>query len=232
MAIATFLSRPLFSWNPTTFTTLLTTLLLLTPLVSAHFELTYPQWRGNTLEGDMQWMYPCGNLSVSQNRTKWPMTGGRIQVTPGWNSGHPTAFIYVNMGYGDHPANHSNPMVPVFQMTGPSRDPYPGSFCLQGVPLPANGAGLNPGDHVTIQVIQVALHGAGLFNCADVILVATEDEATPMRDRCENSTTIGFNQVYTTKSKSAGIKAVGDINLRLTFAAAVVWSIWLVGGYL
>lgn len=51
-----------------------------------------------------------------------------------------------------------------------------------------------------------------------------------MMDRCENSTTIGFNQVYSTRSKSAGIKAVGDISRGIAFAAAAAWGFWLVGG--
>lgn len=58
-------------------------------------------------------------------------------------------------------------MIGVFQITGPSRDAYPGSFCLQGVPLPVNAtawAGMKPGDNATIQIIQVALHGASLYN--------------------------------------------------------------------
>ena len=99
------------------------------------------------------------------------MNGGKIQIIPGWNSGHPTAFFYVNMGYGTNPVNQSNPMVGVFQITGPSRDAYPGSFCLQQVPLPVNATelGLRPGDNATIQVIQVALHGASLYNVRTVL---------------------------------------------------------------
>ncbi|RPB20541.1 hypothetical protein L211DRAFT_841629 [Terfezia boudieri ATCC MYA-4762] len=137
--------------------------------------LLYSGWRGNTLKDDMH-----------LNRTKWPMNGGNIQIIPGWNAGQPTAFFYVNMGYGNNPANHSNPM-----------------------------AGLKPGDNVTIQVIQVALHG-----CADVTLVETAAEADSMVDRCENSTTIGFNQVYSIRSK------------RLALVVAVVWGVWLVEGML
>lgn len=82
---------------------------------------------------------------------------------PGWNAGHPSAYFYVNMGYGSQPPNMTNIMLPVFQMTGPSRDPYPGTFCLTQVPLPVNSS-LKAGDNATIQVIQVALHGAALYN--------------------------------------------------------------------
>lgn len=162
----------------------LVTVLATVQLATAHFQIQYPAWRGNTLKNDMQWTYPC-KYSVNQlpvlriivplltligagipptnNRTLWPITGGDISIVPGWNAGHPTAFFYVNMGFGDHPPNMTNVMLPVFQMTGPSRNPYPGSFCLQQVPLPVN-ASVKVGDNATIQVIQVALHGASLYN--------------------------------------------------------------------
>ena len=117
---------------------------------------------------------PGGSLGITTNRTKWPMNGGKISIIPGWNAGHPTAFFYVNMGYGSIPVNHSHPMVGVFQITGPSRDAYPGTFCLQGVPLPVNATdpfygNLKPGDNATIQVIQVALHGASLYNVSGLL---------------------------------------------------------------
>ncbi|KAI5796220.1 hypothetical protein DFH27DRAFT_460757, partial [Peziza echinospora] len=184
---------------------LISVILLFVPLVSAHFQILYPGWRGNTLRDEMQWQYPCGGMDVTTNRTKWPMNGGKVAIIPGWNAGHPTAFFYVNMGYGNRPANHSNVMTPIFQITGPSRDAYAGQFCLRGVPMPANArewGGLKAGDNVTIQVIQVALHGASLYNCADVTLVEHESESDPMKDPCDNSTTIEFKQVFTTRSRS------------------------------
>lgn len=106
---------------------------------------------------------PGAGIPPSGNRTNWPLRGGSISVMPGWNTGHPSAFFYVNMGYGTQPVSMTNVMLPVFQMTGPSRDPYPGSFCLTDVPLPVN-ATLKAGDNATIQIIQVALHGASLYN--------------------------------------------------------------------
>lgn len=102
-------------------------------------------------------------IPTTNNRTNWPITGGDISIIPGWNAGHPTAFFYVNMGFGSTPPNMTNIMLPVFQMTGPSKNPYPGSFCLTQVPLPVN-ASVKVGDNATIQVIQVALHGASLYN--------------------------------------------------------------------
>jgi hypothetical protein len=67
------------------------------------------------------------------------------------------------MGYGTAPPNMTNIMVPVFQITAPSRDPFPGHFCLPDLPLPRN-ATVKVGDNATVQVIQVALHGASLYN--------------------------------------------------------------------
>lgn len=100
----------------------------------------------------------------------WPVTGGALSIIPGWNAGHPTSFIYVNMGFGTSPPNMTNVMVPVFQLTGPSKDPYEGHFCFDNLPLPKNFTAV-AGQNATIQVIQVALHGASLYNvCSDIPL--------------------------------------------------------------
>lgn len=104
-----------------------------------------------------------GGQRVTTNRTKWPIDGGALSIIPGWNAGHPTSFFYINMGYGTEPPNMTNVIQPVFQITGPSRDPFPGQFCLPDLPLPKN-ATVQIGDNATIQVIQVALHGASLYN--------------------------------------------------------------------
>ena len=104
-----------------------------------------------------------GGMPLSQNRTKWPVTGGAVAVQPGWFSGHATAFFYINMGFGNNPLNWSSPMVPVFQIIGPKKEMYEGTFCLPQVPLPVN-ASVKVGDNATIQIIETAIHGAALFN--------------------------------------------------------------------
>lgn len=111
----------------------------------------------NTIKG--------GGMPLSTNRTKWPITGGAVGIQPGWFQGHATAFFYINMGFETNPPNMSFPMVPVFQITGPSREAYPTeSFCLPQVPLPSNAPPVKIGDNATIQVIETAIHGAALFN--------------------------------------------------------------------
>lgn len=96
-----------------------------------------------------------------------------------------------------------------------------------------NISGLRVGDNATIQVIQVALHGGALYNCADVTFVESEEESDKLEDeRCVNTTTIGFNQVYTTRSKSAGVRSVGGPAGVLGVVGLVGWGMWLVGGAL
>lgn len=57
----------------------------------------------------------------------------------------------------------SNPMASPFQIIGPSANPYPGTVCIPEVPLPAN-ASVKAGDNATIQVVEIAKHGAALFS--------------------------------------------------------------------
>jgi hypothetical protein len=102
-------------------------------------------------------------MPMSSNRTYWPLTGGAIAIQPGWFPGHSVAQIYFNMGYGNEPLNYSHSMMPPFSITGPSNQQYDGTFCMPQVPLPA-GSDFKVGDNATIQVIELAQHGAALYN--------------------------------------------------------------------
>ncbi|KAI1007886.1 hypothetical protein K3495_g356 [Podosphaera aphanis] len=173
----------------------------------SHTVITYPGWRGDNLITNstfpygMQWMYPCGGMPTTPNRTNWPLTGGAIAIQPGWFQGHATAFFYINLGYGTNgpdggPPNMSFPMVPVFQIVGPSNSPYPGTFCLPQVPLPANNVTIKSGDKATIQVVETAVHGASLFSCVDIIFSEPEFVNEVNSSNCFNSSSITFNDVY------------------------------------
>ena len=109
-------------------------------------------------------------MPLTTNRTLWPVTGGAIALQPGWFTGHATAFFYINLGEGTIPINMSLPMMPVFQIVGPTKDPYPGGFCLPQVPLPA-GYNAKIGDNATIQVVEAAIHGAALYSVSSSILL-------------------------------------------------------------
>jgi len=205
-------------------------------LAAAHTVIVYPGWRGNNIHTNgtvsdtdpnivpgslgmnwdgqggygfpygMQWMYPCGGMATSQNRTKWPLKGGAVTIQPGWFPGHSLANFYINFGYGNEPLNYSHNAVPVFQIIGPSNLQYPGTFCLPQVPLPANYTP-QVGDNATIQIIELAQHGAALYNCADITFAEPEDVPEVNSTNCFNSTQpeqkIGFQNVYTATSSPA-----------------------------
>src|SRR5271154_2053971 len=140
-----------------------------------------------------------GGMPASTNRSLWPVRGGAIAIQPGWFQGHATAFFYINLGFGTMPPNMSNPMVPAFQIVGPTRNPYPGTFCLPQVPLPAN-ASVKVGDNATIQIIETAVHGAALYNCVDITFAEPEDVPEVNSSNCFNSSDIGFQLVFTTSA--------------------------------
>ncbi|KAJ5672537.1 hypothetical protein N7507_001664 [Penicillium longicatenatum] len=196
--------------------------LLCVGLANAHTVITYPGYRGNNLHTNgtvadseglgvayengsyiypygMEWIYPCGGMPRSTNRTKWPVLGGAVAVQPGWFPGHSTALIYVNIGLGTIPENMSHPVVSPFQITGPTNNPYPGTFCLPQVPLPAN-VSVKVGDNATIQVVETAKHGAALYNCVDITFADVHDPEieSVTRDNCFNSTDLTFQYMYTT----------------------------------
>lgn len=175
-------------------------------------------------------------MEITTNRTKWPLHGGAVAIQPGWFAGHATAFFYINMGYqtngpGSAPINMSNPMVPVFQIIGPSAQAYNGSFCLPQVPLPVN-ASFNVGDNATIQVVETAIHGAALYNCVDITFAEPEDVEPVTQDNCYNSSNIGFNQVYAT-SASSDANAIVDLPRRsnLWLAVLLVSVLFVVGSW-
>ncbi|KAK1709996.1 uncharacterized protein BDZ83DRAFT_134584 [Colletotrichum acutatum] len=194
--------------------------LVLAATASAHIVISYPGWRGNNLITNdtfpygMQWNYPCGGMHVTQNRTYWPTTGGALAFQPGWFQGHAQAMMYANMGFGSDgpdggPLNMSFPMVPVFQILGPSKNPYPGTVCLPQVPLPANTT-VKAGDHATIQIVELAVHGAALFSCVDIEFAEPGDPKIGKvnETNCFNSTDIGFGDVYTITTKESGAEYV------------------------
>ena len=217
------------------FASLLCFVAFLPSLISAHTVIVYPGWRGNNIHTNgtisnqdenikpgslginwengtygfpygMQWMYPCGGMPTSTNRTKWPIKGGAVSIQPGWFPGHFFAQFYINMGYGNEPLNYSHAMLPVFQIKGPSNVQYNGTFCLPQVPLP-NGYNPKVGDNATIQVIELAQHGAALYNCADITFAEPEDVPEVTKENCFNSTDptdkIDFQLLYTTTSSPA-----------------------------
>ncbi|KAF4555960.1 Hypothetical protein D9617_2g059250 [Elsinoe fawcettii] len=171
----------------------------------------------------MEWVYPCGGMPMSTNRTKWPYNGGAVAFQPGWFPGHRVGFIYVNIGItlpGEMaPRNMSFNVVPPFQIVGPTNDMYDGTICLPQVPLPA-GQNLKPGDNITIQVVETAQHGAALYNCVDVTLAEPEEVVRVDQSNCFNSSTIGIQYLFTTTNLNGSSAA--SLLYRPSFSAALI----------
>ena len=165
-------------------------------------------------------------MPTSTNRTKWPTTGGAIAVQPGWFAGHGKAFVYVNLGLGTIPPNMSHVMVSSLQIIGPTTEPYPGTFCLPQVPMPANIT-VNVGDNATIQVIETAVHGAALYNCVDITFAAPGDpEIQEVNSgNCFNSSDLSFDLVFTTSQLTAGASGLrtGMYEMMSVLVALMGW---------
>ena len=88
------------------------------------------------------------------------------------------------------------------QIIGPSRDPYPGTFCFPQVPLPTNLT-VSVGDNATIQVIETAVHGAALYNCVDITFAEPEDVPEVNASNCFNSSQLTSDLIFTTTALSS-----------------------------
>jgi len=141
-------------------------------------------------------VFAGGGMPMSTNRTLWPVHGGAIAWQPGWFTGHSSAFMYFNLGLGNNPANYSFVMQNGLNIAGPSKEPYPGTFCLPQVPMPA-GLTVNVGDNATIQVIETALHGGALYSCVDITFADPKDVPEVNETNCFNSTQITSNLIFT-----------------------------------
>ncbi|CAI4216546.1 unnamed protein product [Parascedosporium putredinis] len=167
------------------FNNVLVQLVLAASLVSGHILITYPGTRGNsfitndTFPYGMQWTHPCGGLGLSRNRTYWPVNGGAVAFQPGWFSGHATALLYINIG---------------IDSDGPDGGPMNFTTLSLGVKV---------GDKATIQIVELAGHGASLFACSDIIFVNPDDERLPPLNNsiCFNTTELGFGDLYTITTK-------------------------------
>ncbi|KKZ65887.1 hypothetical protein EMCG_08392 [[Emmonsia] crescens] len=162
-------------------TRLIFSLALLLQLVSAHFSVKYPFWRGNSYS--TQWTRPCGGVNVTTNRTEWPLDGGSFLFSPS----HHWAITYVNLGLGsDDSVIFNISLVEGFNQTGN------GTFCFPKIRIP-EGLGLTAGSNASIQVIQLTELGSALYNCADITF--SENAELLSTDMCKNSSGISWKPI-------------------------------------
>ncbi|POR33170.1 Uncharacterized protein TPAR_06637 [Tolypocladium paradoxum] len=130
--------------------------------VSAHFGLTFPAWRADTLAHEAtskysQWTYPCAGVPYGAgNVTDWPLDGGSLKL----ELHHPWTYIFVNLGVGGNTTNFNVSLTPEFwNATGK------GTLCIDKVPLPVK---VEDGALASLQIVTVGDSGSALYNCADI----------------------------------------------------------------
>ncbi|KAF6814850.1 Uncharacterized protein CSOJ01_03861 [Colletotrichum sojae] len=162
-------------------------------LASAHFGLTYPEWRGDTLSntnatGWSQWSYPCAGVPYGNgNTTDWPLDGGSIEL----DLHHDWTYVFINLGIesGGNVTTHNITLTPQFwNATGA------GTLCVEKLNLTTPA---REGQRGSLQVVTVGEAGAGLYNCADIRFTA--NATTLPADQCK---TEGV-EVYVVKEQSA-----------------------------
>ncbi|KAJ4164788.1 hypothetical protein LMH87_006449 [Akanthomyces muscarius] len=130
--------------------------------VTAHFGLTQPQWRADTLAAEneakySQWNYPCAGVPYGAgNTTEWPLDGGSLEL----DLHHPWTYVFVNLGLGGNTTNFNLTLTPdLWNTTGR------GTFCVDKLAVPA---GIADGTRATLQVVTSGASGSALYNCADI----------------------------------------------------------------
>ncbi|KAM4058664.1 expression library immunization antigen 1 [Hirsutella rhossiliensis] len=128
----------------------------------AHFALTYPEWRADTLAEDAdseysQWTYPCAGVDYGAgNVTDWPLDGGSLKL----ELHHPWTYVFVNLGVGQNTTNFNVSLTPEFWNTTGK-----GTLCIEKVPVPID---VENGTLATLQVVTTSASGSALYNCADI----------------------------------------------------------------
>ncbi|KAK2740458.1 hypothetical protein FQN57_006085 [Myotisia sp. PD_48] len=165
-------------------------------LVSAHFDVDYPYWRGDSFS--TQYTRPCGGVNVTNNRTDWPLDGGSLLFNPT----HHWAITYVNLGLGQDDAIVFNiSLVEGFNQTGN------GTFCFPKIQIP-EGLPISAGTNASLQVIQLGELGSALYNCADITF--TDDAQLLSSDECSNSTGISWQPIGSTATSDSEPSGTGS----------------------
>ncbi|KAF3492206.1 uncharacterized protein GIQ15_01723 [Arthroderma uncinatum] len=160
-------------------------------LVSAHFRVEYPYWRGDSFK--TQYTRPCGGVNVTHNRTQWPVDGGSILFKPS----HHWALTYVNLGLGDDDSIIFNTtLVHGFNQTGN------GTFCFPKISIPTN-LGIQDGTNASLQLVQVSDGGSSLYNCMDITFSKSPSNLLA-QNMCVNSTGVGGVAISSTPTSGGG----------------------------
>ncbi|OQU98727.1 hypothetical protein CLAIMM_04467 isoform 1 [Cladophialophora immunda] len=188
-------------------------LLVAAKVVSAHFELQYPYWRGDSfLPPASQYIFPCANVNTTAesnaNRTLWPLDGGSLVI----DFHHPWTYVAFNLGFGSDIATFNislNPML--LNETGN------GTICIPKWTLPAD-LGIVDGMDASLQVITIGDSGTALYNCADIRFSA--NATTLSGDQCQNSTGVEIYPLVQQQANGSTAQATATVTVTASAAAA------------
>ncbi|KAM3457282.1 hypothetical protein MY5147_007040 [Beauveria neobassiana] len=167
--------------------------------VTAHFGLTQPQWRADTLAAEneakySQWTYPCTPPRASlpplppipdviffvpltkEKGAGVPYGAGNTTDWP-LDGGplelelhHKWTYVFVNLGLGGNTTNFNLTLTPeLWNTTGK------GTFCVEKLAVPS---GIAEGTRGTIQIVTSGNSGSALYNCADIRFTKDAKNAT------------------------------------------------------
>ena len=169
-------------------------LLLFAVGATAHFGLTFPEWRADTLNADEesgydQRVYPCkshpaclpspirttflpltrvpgANVPGDEGpTTDWPLNGGSLTL----DLHHDWTYLFLNLGLGTNVTNFN-----VSISHTPWNATGSGTLCIPRLPLDLGD--VEDGTEASLQVVTVGHDGASLYNCANLRLVAEAEE--------------------------------------------------------
>jgi hypothetical protein len=91
----------------------------------------------------------------ANNRTLWPLAGGAVV----WNSSHPDALTYINLGLGNAVTSFNISLQGVYNETGAGVTclPNPGAATIRNLSI-------TEGQNASIQVITISSSGAALYS--------------------------------------------------------------------
>ncbi|OAP65176.1 hypothetical protein AYL99_01148 [Fonsecaea erecta] len=187
-------------------------LLAAAKMASAHFELQYPIWRGDSfLPPASQYIFPCANVNTTAesdaNRTMWPLDGGSLVI----DFHHPWTYVAFNLGFGSDIATFNislNPML--LNETGN------GTICIPKWTLPAD-LGIVDGMDASLQVITIGDSGTALYNCADIRFSA--NATTLSGDQCQNSTGVDIYPLVQQQANGSTTQATATVTVTATPSA-------------
>ncbi|EXJ62238.1 hypothetical protein A1O7_02671 [Cladophialophora yegresii CBS 114405] len=187
--------------------------LLIAQLVSGHFELTYPNWRGDSfLPPASQYMFPCANVNTTDasnnNRTLWPLDGGSLKI----EFHHSWTYVAFNLGLGSNTNTFNislNPML--LNETGN------GTMCFPKWRLPAD-LNIEDGTDASLQIITIGDSGTALYNCADIRFSA--DATLLSEDQCQNTTGLELYPLVQQQADGSMVGAAATVTVTASAAGA------------